>query len=474
MSSRYWLSIPGRADPLEVSEQELVDRKARGDLPVGTLFAPLGEQKWLPLDQLKAERAIGNDDEPSPPSSSATGVELFDDAPAFAPTIAGESAPVRDEREHAATVAGPAAPSVSKPRRNVGKLVAVGAAAAVLLAGSIAGVLWWRNGYPRGAVLEHIPDDCKQLLYVDFAAIDALPAMSGVIDKRDRRLADWAEDADNEDQFRVSKDADSRGRSATLRTLTGAGIRAFGEVREVARCMLKGDDGVEYVRAIGGTFRGHDFLRTLREAMLRRDRKAREDKLTLDEIEGHPALMLDEGQVIVMATAQVALIGKKKTVTKLLPTKSMARTYAIGDGDLVVRRDEGDPPTDRRTRREGSAIVFRRLLVANKSDEAEQKLRADIKRTSSKLRQRSTLDPWTDALDGADVTKEGDGARMTVRWSNKDAGIVLRTLAEADLRELSKEREAIESADALALVWFALTPGVDQFDLRVGPWSSPP
>ena len=61
-----------------------------------------------------------------------------------------------------------------------------------------------------------------------------------------------------------------------------------------------------------------------REALLHRDRKAREDKLKLDEYGGRPYLRLDEERFVTMATSQVALIGKRKVIDRFLASRSVA------------------------------------------------------------------------------------------------------------------------------------------------------
>jgi hypothetical protein len=506
MAARYWLTLPGRSAPIEVTAVELADKRARGELPAGTLVAPVGEASWRPLDDVVAELpaagASADDDRLGAPlSRSASGYALLD-APAFAATMLGDEGEAATSMHgsiegsiegsiggsiggstegagstahgvanaaHAPTVVGATAPSGGASRSRALAFGLVGAGIAGLSA--IAIWLFAHSGYSRGTVLSHVPDDCRRLTYVDFAGIDALAAVSSSTERRNGRLMDWAEDADEQGGFRHGKGDDARGKTAALRALAEAGVHPFGDVREVALCELRGDDGPETVRAIGGSFGGVRWLTALGDALSRRTHKAVEDKLSVGEIDGHPALTLADGQVVVLATSDVALMGKKKTVLPLIKPHSVARIYGVSEVDLVVRREGGDAPTERHTRRDGDGVRYVWSIGSGKADQNETRMRDELKRAAARLRKSAALDTWTDGYDAPEITRESDGVRASLHWPTKDVAAAFRKLADADYRELGAMRDGLDGSEASDLLRMALTPGVDAFEINVGPFA---
>ncbi|MFI5299566.1 MAG: hypothetical protein ACHREM_15865, partial [Polyangiales bacterium] len=84
-------------------------------------------------------------------------------------------------------------------RRRLGVAIATAALGAV----GVAALFAWRHGrYERGAIVAYLPDDCRSVSLVDYAAIEATPIARATIDRIDRAIEEWVDDADSEDGVR--------------------------------------------------------------------------------------------------------------------------------------------------------------------------------------------------------------------------------------------------------------------------------
>ncbi|MEO7093490.1 MAG: hypothetical protein ABI175_09580 [Polyangiales bacterium] len=484
--TRFWVTIPGEPKAIEMTLDDLAERQRAGKLPAGTLAAKFGENDWKPVETIPEvqaskpgvrEAATGeprSSIEPAPPSSSAQGVDMFDLPPSLGPTLLG--APDAASKDAAAGVP-PPPPPPPPPRRRRGLtkgLVAVlGLVLAVIVGSGSLLCVWYRFGYTHGAVFEHLPADCAVMEYVDFTAIDESPAVSSITTKRDKALVDWAEDLDDEDGIRRSTDEDAKGRASTLRTLKRFGLRPYGDVKEVAYCEVHDEGTVEKMLAIGGSFRGKDLLTAVREGLLHRDRKRKEDKLKLDEIDGRPYLRLDDERYATMATSQVLLVGPKKLIERYIAARPVAAKYGIKNGLALVRHwnlDGEKTTTDETFAITKEKLVFTRVALPGNPPAEVTAIKERLQALAEKLRKVDGLEDLADAYENADVENQGGEVRTTVTFAMTDVAKATKALVDSDWHELKPMIEVLRPA--LASEWFhhAVLPGVDYLELRVSPW----
>lgn len=486
---KFWVALPGHGKAQELSRAELEQKRARGELPAGTLVAKFGSSDWKPLDALDEliatlppedkENSKFEEIEAAPPSA-AQGVDAFEAPPEVAPTIAGSVSGIEAPPEVAPTAIAPVPeglpqiPEPEAPRRSRTVVIVLASALVAILLSSTVLYAWMRYGYARGSVLEHVPADCRRLEYVDFDGIDASSPMKGLLGKRDKTFTDWLEDLDDEDGFRRSKDDDeAKGRASAVRAMKKLGLKPYGDVKEVAYCEVKDGDEVDKLVVIGGTLHGKDALGAIREALVRRDRKVKDDTLVIDDLDGHPLLKLDENRSIVMATSQVAIIAKRKVAARYLQSKPTVRTYGLRDGDLIVRRwsstGDKDPEGDERYTIKGDKLlVVRTWTVTPKTDPTT--LKGDFTAAANRIRRLDGLDVLADAYDAVDPKVAGEEARYEISWPLKDVAKAEKVMVDADRREMRAIVEAMRFAPAVEYFHHTVMPGVDYFDLRLSPW----
>ncbi len=489
--TRFWVTIPGEPKAVEMTLDELAERQRGGKLPAGTLAAKFGENDWKPVETIPEvvaakPRAEGDAPpgevrsslEPAPPSSSAQGVDMFDVPPSLGPTLLG--APDAATKDAASAEAGgpvPPPPPPPPPRRSRGLSKTLLAALAVVLvvilgSGSLLCV-WYRFGYTHGAVFEHIPSECSVMEYVDFAGIDESSPVKDVASKREKALVDWAEDIDDEEGIRRSTDDDAKGRASTLRTLKRLGLRPYGDVKEVAYCEMHDEGEVERMLVIGGSFRGKDILTAVREGLLHRDRKRKEDKLKLEEIDGRPYLRIDEDRYATMATSQVLLVGPKKLIERYIVARPMAQKYGIKNGLAIVRHREVEGAqigTDESFELTKQKLVLTRVVTAGNPKAEVSSIKERLGALAERLRKTDGLDALADAYEQADVTEDDGEVRTVVTFTISDVAKATKTLVDSDWHDLKPLIEVLRPAMGSEYFQHSILPGVDYFELRVSPW----
>jgi hypothetical protein len=485
--TRFWVTIPGEPKAIEMTLDDLAERQRTGKLPAGTLAAKFGESDWKLIETIaevqaakpRAERDPGTGEvrtsmEPAPPSSSAQGVDMFDLPPSLGPTMLGSTdAAAKDPA--AAPVPPPPPPPPPRKRRGVtrGLLAVLGLALAVVIGSGSLLCVWYRFGYSRGAVFEHLPSDCAVMEYVDFAAIDDSPAVKDIASKREKALVDWAEDLDDDEGIRRSTDEDAKGRASTLRTLKRLGLRPYGDVKEVAYCEMHDEGTVERMLVIGGSFRGKDLLTAMREGLLHRDRKRKEDKLKLDDVDGRPYLQLDEDRFATMATSQVMLVGPKKLIERYVAVRPVASKYGIRNGLALVRHwtVEGDQTTSEETFEiTKQKLVLTRVAMPGNPPAEVSATKEKLQSLAERLRKVDGLDVLADAYENADVQNEGGEVRTIVTFAMPDVAKATKALVDSDWHDLKPMIDVMRPA--LGAEWFhhTILPGVDYLELRVSPW----
>jgi hypothetical protein len=479
--SRYWVALPGRGKAVEMTANELIDRKKRGDLPAGTLIARFGTKDWVQsdkLDELLAKAPIEDapraslTGEAAPPSSAVQGADATEAPPDLGASIGAEPPPLPAPQPEADRRDTPIPTAAPQPKSRTVVLVLASALVALLL--SAGGFwAWFRYGYARGTVLEHVPTDCRRLEYVDFAAIDNV--LKAQLARRDKALRDWIEDLDDEDGFRRSQDDDAKGRGSTLRKLAGLGLKPYGDVKEIAVCEIRDGDESDNLIVVGGTFRGRDLPLAIREALIRRDRKVKDDRLTIEDFDGRPTLKLEDNKYLMIASGQVAMIGKRKTITRYLQSKPAARAYNIRDDEVIVRfwaptTDGGIATGERYSIRGGKLVSVRTWQKGTSGTDEVKAIKDRLTVAAAKLRKFDGLDVLADAYENVEVRLNGEEGQTEVSWPIKDVTKAMTSIYDADRRELRSILDAMRSAQATEFFHHAVIPGIDYFDLRLSPW----
>jgi hypothetical protein len=480
VASRYWVSLPGRGKAVEMTAAELNDRRKRGDIPAGTLISEFGSKEWVgpeKLDELMA-RAAPDDagrvsTEAPPPSSAVQGADAVAAPPDLAPSLAGDVPPPKVVAPE--PIKAPEAEEEQREPRSRTFVIVLASALVALLVSAGVFWAWFRYGYARGTVLEHVPADCRRLEYVDFAKLDASLAVRTHLARREKALQDWIEDLDDEDGFRRSQDDDAKGRASVVRTLKRLGLKPYGDVKEIAFCEIRENDETESLLVIGGTFRGRDLPVAIREAMIRRDRKVKDDRLTIDEIDGRPTLKLDENRVLMIANGQVAMIGKRKTIARYLPARPVGRSYGIRDDEVLVRHwapvTEGATGSDERYAIHGDKLVVVRTWQKAGGDEAEVKAVKDrLLVAANRLRKLDGLDVLADSYENADVRLVGEEGRTEITWAMKDVQNAMGVIYDANRKEIRAISDAMRAGQGTEFFHHAVMPGVDYFELKLSPW----
>lgn len=483
--SRFWVALPGRGKAVEMTASELADRKKRGDLPAGTLIARFGSRDWISSDKVSELLAASEPDERTsrtsltsgdapPPSSAVQGADLFDAPPDLPPSLGGsvDAPPLPPEPSEKPLATPPPIAIAPEPKSRTVVIVLASALVALVVASSVFWA-WFRYGYARGTVLEHVPTDCRRLEYVDFAAIDA--ALKSQLVRRDKALRDWIEDLDDEDGFRRSQDDEAKGRASVLRKLESLGIKPYGDVKEIALCEIRDGEETDNLVVLGGTFRGRDLPLAIREAMIRRDRKVKDDRLAIEDFDGRPLLKIDDNRVLMVATGQVAMIGKRKTITRYLQAKPAARAYGIRDDEVIVRywapTADGAPALgERYAIRGGKLVTVRTWQKGSGGVDDEKAIKDRLALAAARLRKLDGLDVLADAYDNVEVRIVGDEGQTEITWSLKDVNKAMSSIYDADRRELRQVLDAMRAAQATEFFHHAVVPGVDYFDLKLSPW----
>lgn len=471
---KFWVRRPGRGAPVEMTAAELSAAAGRGDLPAGTLVAPFGTKEWLPPERfdLGASPASGDDDDGA--SAGAEVVASFE----VVGSIGSEQAAPPEAPDPPPPPPATVDPArVRHPRLLLSVLGIVGA---LFVSGAVALFAWFRLGYARGTVLEHLPADCRRFEYVDLAAIDGAAAFESIREPREAAASTWLEDLDEDDGQRPAITAEPRGRSGALGIVRKLSLRPYGDVREVALCETREGDETARVVVIGGVFRGRDVLTAIREGLARRPPKAGAPLPPIVDEGGRRVLHLDDGQTITLVTGQVVIIAPPATTARHLSARPVARANAIDPRDLYVRRiygRAGEVTEEERASLRGNKVAVlrttqqRRVGAGAAGDTGEAKLLRDaLSTTAARFRRIDGLDAIADAYDSADLQSLGDETRLEIVFDQKALGRAARGFLDAERKGRRAYVAAVQGAPATEILKRAITPGLDAFGLELAPW----
>jgi hypothetical protein len=357
-----------------------------------------------------------------------------------------------------------AAPATSPIARLAGRpipkgaLIGGAAGLAVLVFGIIA-LVWYRNSYTRGLVLEHVPEDCAELIYVDIEGIASSDPVKPSLEKGLKNAKGLAQDT-----TKSHKDKDRMEEALAALQKNGIDTRS---IREIAICIRPSDDGKSAgsleengLIVLGGTFRKGDPLNAIKEALEagtgREDLCKIEDddikllKCSVDKGDKRAPFYagLLEGRVL-------AVSSDKKLLKSVRANKNVAKTYGANKGEHFVRFTSKEAMSFDGTYGDtklkiGSNDTVLAIETYYDADKGKAKL-AEIKDPDAFVKKKEgyfkaaakacfanaeDFDMLADAVESAKVEAFEDGAKYEIKVPNKDLAKLFKRIADADLKDV--------------------------------------
>lgn len=483
--AQLYVMIPGKEQPTLLEVDELARRIKAGEIPDTANVARLGETTWVPakdLPELKAEPSSSA----APLPQTATSFPSIPGAPSYgdpssgaSPSQAGAPAPFSSQAGAPSPVGGPAAPAPSGPQASapapggspakpaVPKAAIIGAGAGLgLLVVVVIALLVYRNSYSRGLVLEHLPEDCAELYYLDAAGVLTSDPIRANLEKFIKNSKDLAE----EEVTSKSKKDKERFEKA-LAALEKNGVSTT-TVREVALCIpsVDRDDKTSYVNpkdkaliVLGGTFRKGDVLQGIKEAVETAIKD--EDACKIEDDDGVRLLKCSaefkgskkEPIYAALVDSRVLAISPdKKTVKSVRTAKDRAKTYGANKGEHLVIYHAKEQPSwdgsygDTKLKIGGNDTVLtvethydpekgkKKLEQFKDGDEVVKKKEKGFKDAADRCFEKSPFDMLSESVERTKVEAFDDGLRYEYKVSNKDLGKAFAKIADADKEDMSK------------------------------------
>ncbi len=498
--AQLYVMVPGKDQPQLLEIDEVVRRIKAGELPDTSNAARLGETNWSPLKDLSEVKEKLSGGTPSLPATSTS----FPSIPGASPSQAGASpsqagaspsqagaespfasqaggaspfasqaggaSPFASQAGTPSPVAAPAgAPGAKKPLPKMAIVGAGGLLAFILI--SVIGLTIYRNSYSRGLVLEHLPEDCAELYYIDLAGIVTSDPVREHFDKFYKNAKDLAED----DASKKSK-KDKERFEKTVEVLRKNGIDER-SLREVAVCIPPKDEddknafGPDYAKTlivVGGTFRKGSVLQGLKEAtetaLKDEDACKLEDDDGLSMLKCSAELKSSKKEPIYATLVEsrvLAISYDKKTVKSVRTAKDRAKLYGADKGQhLVIYRAKESPSwldgaygetklkigsTDTVVTVEThyDAVKGKKKLDQFKDGEEFVKKKEKLfKDAADKCFEKTPFDMFAESIERTKVEAFDDGLRYEYKVSNKELSKAFKIIADADKEDMGKASRA--------------------------------
>lgn len=489
--AQLYVMVPGKDQPQLIEVDEVVKRIKSGELPDTSNVARLGETNWSPAKDLPEvkEKLEGSGAAPLPQTStsfpSIPGAQSPFSSQAGAPSPlgsqAGAASPFASQAGAAgASQAGAPSPLGSQagapsPVAGAGKglpksaLIGGAAALAVLIIG-VVGLIIFRGSYSRGLVLEHLPEDCAELYYIDLAGVltsDPVKDHFGKFYKNAKELA--------EDDLSKKSKKDKERFEKTIEILRKNGVDET-SLREFAVCIPPRDEddkagfGPDYNKmlvVIGGTFRRGNVLQGLKEAtetaLKDEDACKLEDDDGLHMLKCSAELKSSKKEPIYATLVEsrvLAVSFDKKMVKSVRASKDRSKLYGADKGQHVVLYKSKDTPgydgqygesklkigntdTVLTVETHYDAVKGKKKLDQFKDgEELVKKKEKYFKDAADKCFEKTPFDMFAESLERTKVEAFDDGLRYEYKVSNKDLSKAFKVLADADKEDMSKAGRA--------------------------------
>ncbi|MGZ3421344.1 MAG: hypothetical protein ACXVEF_00670 [Polyangiales bacterium] len=468
--AQIYVMVPGNPQPQLLEIDEVARRIKAGELPDSSNVARLGETNWVPAKDLPEVAAkLADQRVPSIPGTSTSLPSMPGTTPAISPSQAGAPSPFGASPSVAGTPSPFAAsptgagttPAVKSPGGlPKGALIGAGAALGVLFIGVVS-LLIYRNSYSRGLVLEHLPEDCAEMYYVDVAGIATSDPVKSNLEKFIKNTREIAED-EVSNKSKKEKERFTR----ALEALQKNGVEPT-SIREIAMCqpIVDKDDSSSkdrFLIVIGGTFRKGDVLQGVleaTEAALKDEEACKMEDDDVKMVKCSAELKGSKKEPIYGALLEgrvLAISGDKKLLKSVRANKDRSKTYGANKGEMMVHYRSKEQPGwdgsfgDTKLKIGGSDTVItiethydpdkgkKQLAQFKDGDELVKKKEKLLKDASDKCFEKTPFEPMSDAVENTKVEVFDDGIRYEYKVSNKDLGKTFKSLADADKDDLGK------------------------------------
>lgn len=508
--AQIYVMVPGKEQPQLLDIDEVVRRIKAGELPPTSNVARLGETTWSPAKDLpEVKEKLGEPSTsaalpatstsfPSIPGAQSGATSSQAGAPSPLGSQAGAPSPFGSQAGAASpfgsqagapsplgSQAGAPSPFGAAPstggKGGVPKpaLIGGGVALGVIVLGVI-GLLLYRNSYSRGLVLEHLPEDCAELYYVDIAGVVTSDPVRSNLEKGLKNAKDLAED----EVSNKSKKDKERFEKA-LASLEKHGVQPT-SIRELAFCVPPrdpddkgfGNDYSKMLLVVGGTFRKGDVLQGIKEAVETAVKD--EDACKLEDDDGLRMLKCtaelkgskNEPVYGTLVDSRVLAISPdKKTVKSVRKAKDRSKTYGANKGEHVVIYRAKEAPSwdgafgESKLKIGSSDTVLtvethydpekgkKKLEQFKDGEELVKKKEKYFKNAADKCFEKTPYDMLAESVERTKIEAYDDGLRYEYKVSNKDLGKVFKVLADADKEDMTK----------LGSAWFCVMSTVDPY-----------
>lgn len=501
--AQIYVMVPGNPQPQLLEIDEVARRIKAGELPDSSNVARLGETNWVAAKDLPEVAAklgdprtasipgtntslpsmpgsppvptmggIGSSPSqagaPSPFGSQAGAPSPFGSqagAPSPYGSQAGAPSPFGSQAGTPSPVASPTGagttPAVKGPGGiPKGALIGAGAALGVLLVGVIS-LLVYRSSYSRGLVLEHLPEDCAEMYYVDVAGIATSDPVKSNLEKFIKNTREIAED-EVSNKSKKEKERFTR----AMEALQKNGVDPT-SIREVAVCVPIADKDDtsskdRFLLVIGGTFRKGDVLQGVMEATeaaLKDEEACKMEDDDMKMVKCSAELKSSKKEPIYGALLEgrvLAISGDKKLLKSVRANKDRSKIYGANKGEMMVHYRSKEQPGwdgafgDTKLKIGSSDTVItiethydpdkgkKQLAQFKDGDELVKKKEKLLKDASDKCFEKTPFEPMSDAVENTKVEVFDDGIRYEYKVSNKDLGKTFKSLADADKDDLGK------------------------------------
>lgn len=469
--AQLYVMIPGKNEPQLLEVEELARRIKAGEIPDTANVARLGETNWVPakdLPELKEQPA------PSIPQTSTSFPSIAGapspvsggtpSNPGASPSQAGTPSPFTSQA--GGSQAGAPSPVAGKPG-GLPKAAIIGAGAGLgLLVVLVIAIVLYRNSYSRGAVLEHVPEDCAELYYMDLAGVVTSDPVKANLEKFIKNSRDLAEE---EVSNKSKKDKERFQKAIEALEKNGMGPTT---VREMAMCIpaVDRDDKTSYTSprdkalvVVGGTFRKGDILQGIKEAVEAAIKD--EDACKIEDDDGLRMLKCStefkssKKEPIYAALVDgrvLAISPDKKTVKSVRTAKDRSKAYSANKGEhVVIYRAKEQPGWDgsygeSKLKIGSSDTVLtiethydpekgkKKLDQFKDGDELVKKKEKAFKDAADSCFEKTPFDMMSESLERTKVEAFDDGIRYEYKVSNKDLGKLFKVVADADKEDMSK------------------------------------
>lgn len=448
--SQLYVMVDNQTQLLEVDE--LVKRIQSGALPDTVQVVTPGETSWGPAkDHAAVKPKLSGAPAPSSPTASS-------------PSVAGAPAPV-PPTVVAGAAAAPGTIKIGTLAVPKGALIGGGAAAGVLFVALI-GWLIFRSSYSRGAVLDHVPADCAEFVYVDIEGI----ATSDPVKSHLQKLIKTAHDLGEEKAEKKSK-KDKERMTKALDALKSNGLDET-SVREFAMCVPtstdddKGKASPDWEKSvvlIGGTFRKGNVLRAIKEGLEagtgKEDLCKTEDDDGLNMMKCSVDLGGDKRTSIYAALVEgrvLAVSLDRKAIKAVRNSKSRAKDYSADKGEQVVIYRSKDVPNwdgsygTTKLKVDSKEVTFsvethydadkaKSKSESFKDEDFQKKAEERMKKAAKEcFVTKSDVDDLSDSVENGKVETFDDGVKYEYKAPNKVMTKAIKAVSEADEREIEK------------------------------------